>query len=85
MIGCHAFAPGRRHAYPLPRESMPNTLPIIDEYSWGLELRHRFGQHQDKYFFVDVTRDLQNWGSPEIPYVSGASFQGTAIKLGWIW
>ena len=62
-----------------------DTLPIIDEYSWGLELRHRFGQHQDKYFFVDVTRDLQDWGSPEIPYVAGTSFQGTAIKLGWIW
>jgi hypothetical protein len=62
-----------------------NTLPIIDEYSWGLELRHRFGGHQDKLFFVDVTRDLQNWGSPEIPYVTGTSFQGTAIKLGWIW
>jgi hypothetical protein len=62
-----------------------DTLPIVDEYSWGLELRHRFGQHQDKYFFVDVTRDLQDWGAPEIPYVAGTSFQGTAIKLGWIW
>jgi hypothetical protein len=62
-----------------------DTLPIVDEYSWGLELRHRFGQHGDKYFFVDVTRDLQDWGAPEIPYVAGTSFQGTAIKLGWIW
>jgi hypothetical protein len=62
-----------------------DTLPIVDEYSWGLELRHRFGQHQDKYFFVDVTRDLQDWARPEIPYVAGTSFQGTAIKLGWIW
>jgi hypothetical protein len=62
-----------------------DTLPIVEEYSWGLELRHRFGEHQDKYFFVDVTRDLQDWGAPEIPYVAGTSFQGTAIKLGWIW
>jgi len=61
------------------------SIAIIDEFAWGLELRHRFGRHQDKTFYVDVTRELQNWGSPYLPYVAGTSFQGTAINFGFAW
>jgi len=61
------------------------TIPVIEEFTWGLELRHRFGTHQNKYFYVDVERDLQEWGSWGVPYVSFTSFQGTAVHLGFGW
>jgi hypothetical protein len=61
------------------------TIPVIEEFAWGVELRHRFGAHQNKYFYVDVERDLQEWGSWGVPYVSFTSFQGTAVHLGFGW
>ena len=62
-----------------------DSFTIIDEFAWGLEWRHRFGIHRDKTLFVDVKRELQNWGDPSLPFVSGLDIQGTAINLGVSW
>jgi hypothetical protein len=61
------------------------TIPLIEEFTWGLELRRRFGAHGDKTFYVDVTRDLQNWGQWDVPLITYTSFQGTAVHLGFAW
>lgn len=58
---------------------------IVEELTWGLELRRRFGQHQQKYWSLSVSRDLQLWSSPSFPYSAGADFQGTAVKFGIAW
>jgi hypothetical protein len=62
-----------------------NSFPIVDEFAWGLELRHRFGRNQDKCYYIDVMRQLQDWGRVDLPYVAGTSFQGTAINFGLGW
>jgi hypothetical protein len=60
-------------------------LTLIDELAWGIELRHRFGRHSETYWFADVARDLQDWGTPRLPYSADRSFQGTALNFGLVW
>jgi hypothetical protein len=62
-----------------------DSIAIVDEFAWGLELRHRFGPHQNKYYYINVMREIQDWGSPGLPYVAGLDFQGTAINFGLEW
>lgn len=63
-----------------------NSLALIDEFAWGLEFRRRFGRGQNKYWYIDVERELQDWGALlHFPYPAGLDFQGTAINFGLAW
>jgi hypothetical protein len=49
-------------------------------------LRRRFGRGHNKYWYIDLERELQDWGRLlEFPYSTTLEFQGTAINLGVAW
>ncbi len=60
-------------------------VTLVDELAWGFELRRRFGRNQDKYWFVDVSREMQGWGTVWWPYTADRTFQGTAVNFGLVW
>lgn len=62
-----------------------DSFPIVDELAWGLELRHRYGSRQDKCYYIDVMRQLQDWGRVDLPYAAGLSYQGVAVNFGLGW
>jgi hypothetical protein len=61
-----------------------NTV-MIDELGWGLELRRRFGVHQQNYWFIDVVREVHHWTSMSDPFAADEVFQGLAINFGAAW
>jgi hypothetical protein len=71
-----------RHGLSVDRDS----LLLIDEFAWGLELRHQYGQQPGDYWFIDVEREIQNWGGAiQLPYIAGTTFQGLALNFGVAW
>jgi hypothetical protein len=61
-----------------------DTMTII-ELGWGLEFRHRFGRHEDKYWYLDIVPEFQRWESASLPDAFDPSFQGTSINFGLAW
>ena len=43
---------------------------LVDELGVGLELRRRWGKHEDKMWFVRVGREYQNWSDVGRPLAS---------------
>ena len=61
-----------------------DVMSII-ELGWGMELRHRFGPNEDRYFFVDIVPEFQHWESASLPNSVAPSFEGTNISFGLAW
>jgi hypothetical protein len=61
-----------------------DVMSII-ELGWGMELRHRFGPNEDRYFFVDIVPEFQHWESASLPNAVAPSFEGTNISFGLAW
>jgi hypothetical protein len=61
-----------------------DTMTIV-ELAWGLELRHRFGPNEEKYWYIDLVPEFQSWESASLPNVFDPSFQGTNLSFGLAW
>lgn len=61
-----------------------NSFGVIDEFGWGVELRRRIGERCDRYWSVNVERDIQGWANIDLPYVS-RDIQSTAVNFGTVW
>lgn len=69
---------------------VPDTnddMLTILEASFGLEYRRRFGQRQDKYWYVSVSPDIQQWQSQWMGAHVGSSagFSATNFNFGVAW
>lgn len=62
-----------------------DRVAIIDDLGWGLELRHRYGAHLEKYWFVDALREFQFWGGISHPFAADEVFEGASFKFGIGW
>jgi hypothetical protein len=63
-----------------------DSFTLIDEFAWGFEMRRRFGRERGKYWYVDIERELQNWGTLlDIPYTADIGIQGLAFNFGVAW
>jgi hypothetical protein len=62
-----------------------HDLTTIIELAWGLEIRRRFGLHEDKYWYIDIVPEFQRWESASLPDEFDPGFQGTAINFGLAW
>ena len=56
----------------------------IAEIAWGLEIRHRFGQLQDKYWYLMLLADYQSFSSPWMTAwaAKSESFAGLNLTVG---
>ncbi len=72
------------HDTPFVDDTNHDLLTII-ELAWGLELRHRFGRLEDKYWYIDIVPEFQRWESASLPDEFDPGFQGTAINFGLAW
>lgn len=70
--------------YPFVRDTNNDSMSIL-EIAWGLELRHRFGRMQDKYWYIDIVPEFQSWASAALVDTFDPSFQGTNISFGLAW
>jgi hypothetical protein len=69
---------------------VPDTnhdMLTIFEASFGLELRRRFGELHDKYWYISVMPDIQQWQSQWMTANVGSSagFTGTNFNFGLAW
>lgn len=62
-----------------------DPVATIDDLGWGLELRHKYGAHLDKYWFIDALREIQFWTGSSHPFAADEVFQGASFKLGLGW
>jgi hypothetical protein len=62
-----------------------NRVALIDDFGWGLEFRRRFGARQDKFWYVNVEREIQLWESSSHINAADEVFQGTSFKFGVAW
>ncbi len=74
----------RDHGTPFV-DSTDNDMMTIIELAWGIEIRHRFGQKQDKYWYIDFVPELQRWESATLPDICEPGFDGTNISFGLAW
>ncbi len=58
---------------------------LVDELGVGLELRRRWGQHEDKLWFVRVGREYQNWSDVDSPFEFDQRVEGTSLTVGFAW
>jgi hypothetical protein len=72
------------HGTPIVDDTDHDMMTIM-ELAWGLEFRHRFGVHEDKYWYIDIVPEFQRWESASLPNVFDPGFQGTAINFGLAW
>src|SRR3954452_6908567 len=72
----------RDHGPTLFVDETDNDLMTILELAWGLELRHRFGALQDKYWFINIVPEFQRWESSTLPGELDPGFEGTNITFG---
>ena len=54
-----------------------DTMTII-ELAWGLELRHRFGRLEDKYWYIDIVPEFQRRESASLP---GRSIRAFKVRI----
>jgi hypothetical protein len=64
-----------------------DDMMTILEGSFGLEYRRRFGRLQDKYWYISVSPDIQQWQSQWMTANVGSSagFVATNINFGVAW
>ncbi|HEX4415914.1 MAG TPA: hypothetical protein VH107_19945 [Lacipirellulaceae bacterium] len=74
----------RDHGTPLVDETDQDLMTII-ELGWGLEIRHRFGIKQDKYWYIDIVPEFQRWESSTLSRSMNPGFEGTNINFGLAW
>lgn len=74
----------RDHGTPFVNDA-DNDMMTIFELGWGLELRHRFGRQQEKYWYIDLVPELQRWESSTLADVCEPGFDGTNIRFGLAW
>lgn len=74
----------RDHGTPFINDTDHDVMSII-ELAWGLEIRRRFGQHQDKYWYFDIVPEFQRWESNSLPDAFDPGFQGTNFTFGLAW
>ena len=60
---------------------------LILEAAWGLEFRRRFGRCEDRFWYVGVLSEIQQWDSEWMGNYLGSSatFTGLNIELGVAW
>jgi hypothetical protein len=69
---------------PFMADTGHDTMTILD-IAWGLELRHRFGKLQDKYWYIAIVPEFQRWESATLPNAFDPGFQGTNFNFGLAW
>jgi hypothetical protein len=69
---------------PFINDTDHDVMTILD-IGWGLEIRRRFGQHQDKYWYFDIVPEFQRWESSSLPDAFDPGFQGTNFSFGLAW
>ncbi len=59
----------------------------ITDIAWGLELRRRFGLHEDKYWAIRFLPEYQRWDSAWLGEFadSNLAFVGASISFGLAW
>jgi hypothetical protein len=62
-----------------------HDVMTVFELAWGMELRHRFGPNEDKYWYIDLVPEFQAWDSKSLPDAVDPGFQGTSINFGLAW
>ena len=72
------------HGTPFVDDTDHDLMTIID-LAWGLEIRHRFGRMEDKFWYIDIVPEFQRWESASLPNEFDPGFQGTAINFGLAW
>jgi len=70
---------------PIEDDMSYDTVTMNDELRWGIELRRRFGYKQKKFWYVNVVREMQHWGSAQSLFERDQTFLGTAINFGLAW
>lgn len=74
----------RDRGTPIVDETDQDLMTII-ELGWGLEIRHRFGFKQDKYWYIDIVPEFQRWESSTLSSAMDPGFEGTNINFGLAW
>jgi hypothetical protein len=69
---------------PFINDTNHDVMTIL-ELAWGLEIRRRFGQHHDKYWYFDIVPEFQRWESASLPDAFDPGFQGTNFTFGLAW
>ncbi len=70
---------------PLEDNFEDSQAVLVDELGVGLELRRRFGKHEDKLWFVRLGREYQHWTDAEVPLAVDQSVEGTSLTVGFAW
>lgn len=58
---------------------------LVDELGVGLELRRRFGKHEEKMWFVRVAREYQHWSDLDAPFAVDQRIEATSFTVGVAW
>jgi hypothetical protein len=74
----------RDRGTPFVDETDQDLMTIV-ELGWGLEIRHRFGIKQDKYWYIDIVPEFQRWESSTLSSAMDPGFEGTDINFGLAW
>ena len=70
---------------PLEDNFEDSQAVLVDELGVGLELRRRFGKHDDKLWFVRLGREYQHWTDLDVPLAVDQSVEGTSLTIGFAW
>ncbi len=62
-----------------------HDVMTVAEIGWGIELRHRFGRLQDKYWYLSIVPEFQTWDSKSLANIMEPSFEGTSFNAGIAW
>jgi hypothetical protein len=58
---------------------------LVDELGVGVELRRRWGEFEDKLWFIRVGREWQHWSDADTPFSVDQRLEGTSFLLGFAW
>jgi hypothetical protein len=70
---------------PLEDNLADSQAMLVDELGIGLDLRCRFGKHEEKMWLLRVGRDYQFWSDVSAPFSIDQRIEATSFTVGFAW
>jgi hypothetical protein len=58
---------------------------LVEEFSWGLEFRRRFGKEEGSYWYINLMREHRLWDDVDLSTSRDILIQSTVINFGTAW